>query len=200
MKRKITWIRHGQSTWNAEGIWQGHTDVPLSELGKEQAKALNPRLESRQFDAVYSSDLLRCQETCRLAMPDTEMVVDQRIREINFGIYEGKSKDTLTPEEAEAVQRWWVDPYNEKLKGGESMACLDERVAGFLTELPEECEVAIFTHGGVIRNAIWQIVGIPDKGAWSVQIDNTSVTVLEYTSRRTLVHRINDSAHLVTGL
>ena len=124
------------------------------------------------------------------------MVIDKRLREINFGIYEGKSKSTLTTDEAEAVQRWWVEPYKEKLQGGESMTCLNQRVSDFLSELPQECDIAIFTHGGVIRNAIWQVVGIPVQGAWSVQIENASVTMLEYTSRRILVHGVNDSAHL----
>ncbi|MCA9779914.1 MAG: histidine phosphatase family protein [Candidatus Eremiobacteraeota bacterium] len=196
MKRKITWIRHGQSTWNAQGIWQGHTDVPLSELGRDQAAALGRRLGSQRFDAVYSSDLARSRQTCELALPDAEMVLDERLREINFGVYEGKSRETLTTEEAAAVKTWWVEPYVEKLQGGESMTCLNIRVSEFLAELPSECEVAIFTHGGVIRNALWQVVGVPVQGAWSVQIENTSVTVLEYTSERTLVHRVNDSAHL----
>ena len=188
MKRKITWIRHGQSTWNAEGKWQGHTDVPLSELGREQATALGRRLDPQRFDAVYSSDLTRSRQTCELALPKANMLLDKRLREINFGVYEGKSRDTLTT--------WWVEPYLEKLQGGESMTCLNTRVSEFLAELPAECEVAIFTHGGVIRNALWQVVGVPVQGAWSVQIENTSVTVLEYTSERTLVHRVNDSAHL----
>jgi broad specificity phosphatase PhoE len=200
MKRKITWIRHAQSTWNAEGIWQGHTNVPLSELGESQARALRQRLKDRPFDLIYSSDLERCQRTCRLALPGAKMIVDKRLREINFGIYEGKSKNTLTAAQAEAVQCWWVDPYQEKLEGGESMACLNQRVGDFLSGLPQQCDIAIFTHGGVIRNAIWQIVGIPVQGAWSVQIENTSVTTLEYTSRRTLVHGINDCAHLVSCL
>ena len=196
MKRKITWIRHGQSTWNAEGKWQGHTDVPLSELGREQATALGRRLDPQRFDAVYSSDLTRSRQTCELALPKANMLLDKRLREINFGVYEGKSRDPLTTSEAAAVKTWWVEPYLEKLQGGESMTCLNTRVSEFLAELPAECEVAIFTHGGVIRNALWQVVGVPVQGAWSVQIENTSVTVLEYTSERTLVHRVNDSAHL----
>lgn len=196
MKRKITWIRHGQSTWNAQGIWQGHTDVPLSELGRDQAAALGRRLGSQRFDAVYSSDLARSRQTCELALPDADMILDERLREIHFGVYEGKSRETLTTEEAAAVKTWWVEPYVEKLRGGESMTCLNTRVSEFLAELPAECEVAIFTHGGVIRNALWQVVGVPVQGAWSVQIENTSVTVLEYTSERVLMHRVNDCAHL----
>jgi alpha-ribazole phosphatase/probable phosphoglycerate mutase len=196
MKRKITWVRHGQSTWNAEGKWQGHTDVPLSELGRQQATALGRRLRSLRFDAVYSSDLTRSRQTCELALPKANTILDARLREINFGMYEGKSRDTLTTSEADAVKTWWVEPYRNKLQGGESMACLNTRVSEFLAELPDECEVVIFTHGGVIRNAIWQVVGVPVQGAWSVQIENTSISVLEYTSERTLVHRVNDSAHL----
>ena len=196
MKRTITWIRHGQSTWNALGKWQGHTDTPLSELGKAQARALAERLKDSAFDAVYSSDLERARETCRLALPTADMQIDERLREINFGIFEGCTWTSLSEEQAGAVERWWVEPYAEKLEAGESMTCLNDRVNEFLSELPESCNIAIFAHGGVIRNAIWQVVGPPSKASWSVQIANTSMTVLEYTPKKVLVHKINDSAHL----
>lgn len=76
------------------------------------------------------------------------------------------------------------------------MECVQARVNDFLTELPSTCEIAIFTHGGVIRNAIWQVVGKPVGGTWSVQVENTSLTVIEYTPRKSVIQRINDHAHL----
>lgn len=196
MRRKITWIRHGQSEWNAQGKWQGHTDTELSETGRQQALALRRRLEGSNFDTVYASDLKRAQATARLALPSSELIIEPRIREISFGVFEGRSWDTLQPQEAEFMKVWWVYPYAHQIEGGESMTCVNTRVSEFLEELPQETEIAIFTHGGVIRNAIWQVVGLPKEGGWSVQLDNTSLTVIEYLPEQAVIHRINDRAHL----
>lgn len=196
MKRRITWIRHGQSEWNAIGKWQGHTDTPLSKLGKQQASKLAKRLRGLKFDAVYSSDLQRAAETGRLALPETEIRIDSRLREINFGIYEGKTRESLTQEEQKSVFGWWANPYTRKLQGGESMECLNRRVFDWMQELPTEADICVFCHGGVVRNAVWQVVGKPMAGDWSVAVDNTSLTVIEYDSERNLVSRLNDAAHL----
>lgn len=196
MRRKITWVRHGQSIWNAEGRWQGHSDVALSDLGEQQARALSARLSQRTFDAVFSSDLLRSQQTCRLALPGAEMKIDARLREINFGVYEGQTWSSMDESQSNAVKTWWDEPYKNKLEGGESMDCLNQRVVEFLEELPAECEVAIFTHGGVVRNAVWQVVGPPLKGQWTIVIDNTSLTTIEYLTGKIRLHQVNDVAHL----
>lgn len=196
MKRKITWIRHGESEWNASGRWQGHTDIPLSDSGRRQAGKLSQVLDCDSFDALYSSDLSRALETARLACPGREITVEPLLREINFGIYEGKSHTGLSEEERRGVDEWWASPYATKLPGGESMECLNRRISSWMDTLPEVCSVAVFTHGGVVRNAIWQVVGPPHLGAWSVTVQNTSQTVIEYTARRTLLHSVNDVGHL----
>ena len=60
---RIYMTRHGETVWNAEGRIQGHTDIDLSPRGRTQAQALGQRLEDVDFDAVYSSDLIRARET-----------------------------------------------------------------------------------------------------------------------------------------
>lgn len=195
MKRTITWIRHGESEWNAAGKWQGHTDIALSSAGRRQAEALRKRLATYSYDLVYSSDLGRALETATISAREAP-VVSPLLREIHFGIYEGKSQKELSREEHSEVMRWWSSPYDFKLPGGESMECVNTRIGRWLESLPEECSVLAFTHGGVVRNAIWQIVGKPSQAAWSLAIDNTSLTVIEYTTSKTLIKRVNDAAHL----
>lgn len=196
MRRTITWIRHGESEWNAGKRWQGHTDIPLSEVGRRQARALARRLSRSEYDSVYCSDLSRALDTATIATGNRAPIVTPLLREIHFGIFEGKSPPILTDEERDEVDRWWASPYDFKLRGGESMECVDLRIREWMSCLPTECSVLVFTHGGVIRNALWQVVGKPSKANWSVAIDNTSLTEIEYTSDRTLIHRVNDTAHL----
>lgn len=192
---EIWWIRHGQSTWNEEGRWQGHADVPLTDLGRQQASRLQPRLAGIAFDQVFSSDLGRAAETASLALPDRPAQLDSRLREINFGIFEGKVRDDLTPALRDELLRWWRDPYSDAIEGGESMAQLAERVTQWRDSLTDG-RIAVFTHGGVIRSCLWAITSPPSAGEWSVILDNTSITEIRYEPARTIIWRVNDTAHL----
>lgn len=196
----ITWIRHGQSQWNAENLWQGHTESPLSEKGIQQAEALGRRLRGEKlyhFDKVYSSDLGRALQTARMALPQADITVDPRLREVNFGVFEGKNMEKLEAAEREELSGWWRSPYETTLRGGgESMADLRARVDAWRAELVGVTRIAVFTHGGVIRDALWRETSAPREAAWSFLIDNTSLTVITYTDRRNLIERVNDCAHL----
>ena len=83
--------RHGETEWNAEGRIQGHTDVPLSERGREQAQMLARRLAGVRIDAAYSSDLSRAAETARVALGerDVPLAFTSDLREYNKGVFEG---------------------------------------------------------------------------------------------------------------
>jgi broad specificity phosphatase PhoE len=91
MATRIILVRHGETDWNAERRWQGHSDRPLNEAGRRQAEELAARLDGAPIDAVYSSDLLRAHETARLlAEPrGLEVVVVPGLRERRFGSWEG---------------------------------------------------------------------------------------------------------------
>src|SRR5213078_2372373 len=84
-------VRHGETDWNAAGRLQGHTDRPLSDYGREQARRLADELSSEGVDAIYTSDLARARETAeivaeRLHLP---VVLDPDLREKNWGTWEG---------------------------------------------------------------------------------------------------------------
>ncbi|HNR00235.1 MAG TPA: histidine phosphatase family protein, partial [Trueperaceae bacterium] len=83
-------IRHGETEWNRQGRIQGHSDNPLNDLGRAQARALGGRLAVVRFDRIYSSDLGRAIETARLVFPDRAIETDVRLREVSAGVLEGK--------------------------------------------------------------------------------------------------------------
>jgi len=87
--KELWLVRHGQSNANLEGRFAGQTDVELTRLGEKQAASLRSLLEEHEFDGVWSSDLVRAQNTARLAYG--EPVPDPRLREIHFGDLEGES-------------------------------------------------------------------------------------------------------------
>lgn len=151
---RLLLIRHGQSTWNAEGRWQGWADPPLSALGGTQARRAANRLAEAGLTAVVSSDLARARQTAEamaehlgLSMPATEA----GLRERDIGDWSG-----LTTEEIE--QGWpgwpalWRAGELERPPGGEAHDEVARRVLAVLERLaePEGC-LLVVTHGGVIH-------------------------------------------------
>ena len=169
----ILWlVRHGETDWNAEGRFQGWTDVPLNDTGRAQATSLKPLLADHEFDGVWSSDLLRAIDTARIAVG--EPTVDRRLRELDFGDLEGAVWDELDGETRAGLKEF----ESFQSPGGESAGVFVDRVFEFLDDLAAGCHV-VFAHGGVIR-AIGRVCG--SDGFPS----HADIVKVDWTNRRSL--------------
>lgn len=194
---EIWWIRHGETDWNTENRIQGSADQPLNARGLHQAALLAPRLATVGFDAVYASDLDRARTTAHTALPDADVRLDRRLRELAYGVLEGKIWAQLGADDADLAAHWSQDRLGRRLPGGgESYGDLMARVAAFQADLPTHGRVAAFSHGGTIRSALYGVIGLPAQQAWRVEIDNTSVTRLRFDDRGATLLSVNDRAHL----
>lgn len=157
-------IRHGYTEWNRSRRYQGHSDLELLS-GEEAALAQLPaELADIPFSKAYCSDLLRCRETLTRIRPDLASVAcyDARLRELNFGDWEGKTYEEL--KHLKAYRSWIDDPSSYMPPGGESWEQFESRIAEFYRELRKnmpdaylneaeaslQAPVLIVTHGGVI--------------------------------------------------
>lgn len=141
----IVWlVRHGETDWNAEGRFQGWTDVPLNATGRSQADRLGDMLAALSFDGVWSSDLIRAVETARIAVGEPS--IDARLRELEFGNIEGTAWSELDAD----LRADLKDFDTFQAPGGESAAGFFERVFEFFDDLPPGVHI-VFAHGGVIR-------------------------------------------------
>jgi len=198
-------VRHGQSTWNAEGRIQGQQDAPLSELGIRQARALQQRLQNHDFDAFYSSDLSRAFDTGSISMPDMDIIKDERLRELSFGMFEGKLRSELTDEEKADFSMWRKDMDNSAQEYGiESNEALLTRFDKFVSELPKTGKIVAFSHGGLIRSALHHVLGLGASFQRTYNVTNTSITRIQFYQEEkpedSFVRIIssNDAAHLET--
>jgi broad specificity phosphatase PhoE len=145
--------RHGETDWNRDGRWQGQSDTPLNELGREQARELAESLDG--IDAVYSSDLARARETAEIvaARLGLEIKVDERLRERSFGAWEGLTMEEIERRYEQAHGRWRAGE-GHGADDAETFDAFAARVHSFLEEVlrrhPDET-VLVVGHGGSIR-------------------------------------------------
>ena len=188
-------IRHGETDWNRERRIQGQQQNPLSALGVKQARRLGLRLEAETFDKVYSSDLRRALQTAQLAVPDTDICQDKRLREISRGVLEGRTKEEMTEEETQLYKTMRQDPFNNCLPGGENFQDLNARVESWLGRLPREGKVVAFAHGGTVHTSLHLLLGVSD--AWTFAVNNASITKLLMEEGHTTIAFVNDHAHVM---
>jgi broad specificity phosphatase PhoE len=155
--------RHGESDWNVERRWQGHTDRPLTDRGREQAGRLAERLADIELDAIYASDLRRAWETAEaVARPrGLEVVRVPELREVHVGSWSGLTRDECAERFPEAFARWqaggsgWDD--------GESYEAMGERAVAAILRLAAEHPdgaILVVSHGGPIRAVHAHALGV----------------------------------------
>jgi probable phosphoglycerate mutase len=142
----IVLVRHGETEWSAAGRHTSRTDLPLTEKGRERARALAPVLARRRFGLVLCSPLRRARETCELAgFGDVAVLVDD-LHEWDYGEYEG-----LTTPEIRATNPHW-SLWRDGCPGGEQPAQVGERADRALERLREAAGDALaFAHGHILR-------------------------------------------------
>jgi broad specificity phosphatase PhoE len=192
-------IRHGETDWNAQGRILSATDVPLNPTGRAQAARLRQRLarSGTRFDAVYTSDTARAWETAVIAWPEARAAPDARLRELAYGVFEGRTWEGLDGELARLARHWREDPYARRAPDGESYDDVIARFEAFRADLPSAGRVAACSHGGTIRCVLYGLMGRPVRGVWHVEIANTGVTRLRFEARQVTLVTLNDHAHLV---
>ena len=157
-------IRHGETEWNANRRLQGWLDIPLSDIGLEQARQLATHLKAMDtphFHGVYSSDLSRAAETARLATAHLALpvVTHEGLRERNYGRYQGLDWAALS--EGLASEGINLRDPEQAVEDGESLREFAERIASTFKALAKENpgkNLLVFAHGGVIDIA-WRLAG-----------------------------------------
>ncbi len=201
MSLRLWLVRHGETEWNAEGRYQGQTDVPLSEVGLRQAEAVAARLAAAPLDAIYVSDLSRAAETGRaIARPHgLDVRLDPRWRELSFGEWHGLTYAQMEAQAPETVAWWNADRVHRAPPGGETMAELAARVQAALDDICRDHSdgtVLVAAHGGPIRVLLCLLLGKSPGDHWQFGMGNTSLTEIEFHRMGPVLRRLNDMQHL----
>lgn len=196
---QIVLVRHAETIWNAEGRWQGQTDVSLSPRGRSEVELVGRRLHGEHFDRVISSDLVRAQDTARGIAPNANLELEVALREMHLGQWCGLPHHEVAerfPNELRALQRG----DDTRIGGaGETVVELGARVTAALARIARESEgqkVLVVTHGGVIRAALLDLLGHSGRSRPFFGARNTAITRIDvHGDARTLVS-YNDARHI----
>jgi probable phosphoglycerate mutase len=187
-ERPDVWlVRHGATDWSESGRHTGRTDVPLTDEGRAQARALGRRLAAMEFRTVLSSPLRRALETCRLAGFGDGATIDPDLQEWDYGAYEGRS----TAEIRETIPDWSI--WSHPVAGGESVAELGGRVDRVVARLrADPGPIAVFAHGHVLRVLAARWIGLEPWAGASFILDTATISILGWERETPAIVRWND--------
>lgn len=203
---KLLLVRHGETEWNKTLRYQGHTDIPLSAIGREQAMALSQRLVGEKIDAFYASDLIRARETAEIIARNHNQEVSclQGLRETYFGDWEGLTYVQIIKKYPQVMSAWRKNPSVTRIPGGETLEEVAERSMKAIASIQQnhaDQTVLLVVHGGIIRVIISSLLGVSLDDYWKFKQDNTALNIIEiHEENKAIVCLLNDINHLPTNL
>jgi len=177
----ISLLRHGETEGGAR--YRGITDDALTATGREQMWAAVG--DECRWDGIVSSPLIRCAEFARALAQHHSLPLrlESRLREMNFGSWDGQTAAEIIQTDAEALERFWKDPWRHGPPDGESLAQVRARVLDAWHDIVNECRsTLVITHGGPIRLILCELWRYPDKRLLDIEVPIASL-------RRVLVPR-----------
>ena len=206
MTDRLLLVRHGVTTWNREGRFQGRLEAPLADAGRLEARLLGERLAAdADRPLLVTSPLGRARETAEIiaaALAGSARPAvghDERLVEIGQGEWEGRTHDELARTEPERYAAWATT--DQEPPGAETVPDALRRVAAALDELGgvDAAALCLVSHGGIIRLAARYLLDMDAARAWAMDVDNASLSELQRRGAEDpwRVVRWNDTSHLL---
>jgi alpha-ribazole phosphatase len=194
---KLTLVRH-TSLAIAPSICYGQSDVDVSLNFHTEQQVLQKKLANTKFDAIYASPLQRCYKLAQALCADKslgfthhDIQLDDRLRELHFGDWEMRAWDAIP---RDVFDVWANDYANLAPPNGESFAQLHERAKNFIADIHHHSQgknILVVTHGGFIRALIAEVLNMPLKGLFRIEIDHASVTRIAYDGAVPKINFVN---------
>lgn len=198
-------IRHGETVFNAQNRFQGHSDSPLTKTGRDQVSSLARRLARIEFDTLISSDLGRTRETASIIAQHTghSVQTDRRLRERNYGILEALNIEDIKARYSDILEKLKSDDPEYIIPDGESHRQHYRRNVAAIEELQSNNptgKIALVVHGGVLDSLFRYVADLPLDQPRCFIATNASLTIIShgvfYDTHRWVIETWGDTAHL----
>lgn len=193
---KIYLVRHGETDYNKMGCYYGWTDCSLTQDGVLQSQNLRKAFENIKYDVMVSSDLKRAVETANIINCESkEILIDNRLRELNFGLWEGKSHQEIAVKYAEHWNLWIEDWENATPSEGESFSNMHNRICEYMDEILDlyrDKSIVIVSHNGSLRIIAAYLLRLSLDKIWSFSFDHGKYSLLEVNEGHCIIKGINN--------
>lgn len=195
---RVYLARHGETTWNLAGRYQGRRESALTALGMRQAFALAGAMVDLQVGRIITSPLLRCTATARPAAERLDLPVetDDRLIEIAHGTWEGRIREEIAANDPVRYRAWRADPANVAFEQGETIVQVLERWRNFRASLRTDVPTLLVTHDAVVRVALVDVARNTLDAFWSTKVENGAFAILEATASGWTIIEERSHAHL----
>ena len=196
MQTEIILIRHGTTAWNKDKKFQGTKDIELNEDGIREAERLQDYFRNHSLDKIYTSDLKRASVTAEtISVPhNLEVIPKNKLRELNFGLWEGLTYSEIRQKNPELSRKWFSDPTSVTIPEGEDMKSFSQRLRDCFNNIiknNKNRKIMVVTHGGVIRVWLSILLDISLKTNWKLAIDNGSISIVHFFDKSPVIKLLN---------
>jgi len=184
-------IRHGETEWSLSGQHTSRTDIALTDHGRRRAEELGEFLKGTSFNAVFVSPMQRARETCAIAGFGPQAVIDNDLKEWDYGIYEGKTTAQIRAE----IPGWsvWKDPITEGETAEHVGSRADAVIARSLVASSVGGKVALFAHAHILRILAARWLGLAARQGSLFALGTGSVSVLGWERESRVITTWNRS-------
>ena len=197
---KLVLVRHGQSQWNLENRFTGWVDVPITPLGESEARRAGRQLKGTRFDAAFTSELKRAQQTLalmveELGQPDLPVKRAQALNERHYGDLQGLDKGETAKRYGAEQVHVWRRSYDVRPPGGESLKDTAERTlpyfkAEILPLARAGKSVLVSAHGNSLRAIVMDLDGLTPEQIMALNIDTCRPIVYEIGPSGAVVSKV----------
>ena len=211
---RLLLVRHGETEWNRVARFQGGIDVPLNENGRKQAQQAAEFLKDVPINFAVSSPMLRPKETAELILknhPNIKLELQEKLKEINHGLWEGKLESEIKQEYADLLHQWQTAPETVQMPEGENLQQVWDRAIACWDGIIEAAGVSdtelkiglVVAHDAINKVILCHVLGLSPASIWSIKQGNGAVTVIDYPhglKKAPILQAMNITTHLSGGV
>ncbi|MEA5605355.1 histidine phosphatase family protein [Nostoc sp. UHCC 0252] len=188
---RLLLVRHGETDWNRQTRFQGQIDIPLNDNGRKQSQKAGEFLQEVAIDFAVSSTMLRPKETAEIILkqhPNVKLDLQDGLREISHGLWEGKLETEIEQEFPGELQRWRLVPAQVQMPEGENLQEVWERSVAAWQSIVEAAltnqfkTVLVVAHDATNKTLLCHILGLSLENFWNFRQGNGAVSVIDYPS------------------
>ena len=198
---RIYLIRHGQTAWNKQQIFRGRKDLPLSDHGHAQARAVGERLAQEGITAVFASPMTRAVQTVTPLAETLGMEIErvEGLIDADFGAWQGKTVPDVKEQYPDLYALWERSPHRVAFPGGETTNDVAARATSALRDLAENAgdrTIAVVAHRFVNKVILCSLLGILETGFYRIKQDTACINTLLLDGDRLVIESLNYTDHL----